>query len=278
MSCYHKHNHSMQSTSVFIRAFTLSVLSAPFIAHAQQASTAQTKPDQAKIDCQALIRSTPTLTETDFINRKIPQSFSAKSRDEQFESAKAYAERVKKEKKQYLEKTAEEMAGKTLMFKMTSGDYGVSYNPDRGGYRASSVIIGTAKGRKDGNQVPYPTVTAASPDEPRTVNIGLGAKSEMSSHYGMAFVKSTLKHPFTKGGQSDFFFKYPVEKARAVGADATMVFVGVVQAPWSFHSFSSWTDLRAMKDYSLSTRYAAVNLICAAIVDPRSHTILHEFK
>ena len=78
--------------------------------------------------------------------------------------------------------------------------------------------------------------------------------------------------------QSKFFFKYPVEKARAVGSGARLAFIGVVQEPWSFESYSSWTDFDAMKDQSLSTYYAAVNLICAAVVDGSGNRILHEFK
>jgi hypothetical protein len=108
--------------------------------------------------------------------------------------------------------------------------------------------------------------------------MGLGAKSEISNHFGLAFVKASVKHPFLTGAHNTFFFKYPVDKAKEVANNARFAFIGEVVAPWSFHSYSGWTDADSMKAMSLHTRYAAVNLICAAVVDERGFKILHEFK
>ncbi len=194
----------MPITTIVFRALTLTVLAAPLLSIAQQA-----KPTQAKPDCAALIVSTPLLKESDFMG-KLPRPFSEPTRDMHYESAKAFAARVNMAKKAHQAKTAEQMAGQALVFKMMTSGPWISYDPDRGGFEAKFGVLAAAS-RKDGKKVPFPAVSEEASDGTTSRDIGLGAKSVSSRHYGLAFVKSAVKHPFINGKQSKFFFKYPVD-------------------------------------------------------------------
>ena len=260
----------MRNYTSLILSFAVSVLVCPLFANAQN-----NKPAQARPDCSSLIANTPVLQEYDFFG-PIPDPFNKPHRDIDYESSKAYAARVEAARRMHEEQSAKKMEGKTLTFKITAGEYMISYNPDRGGFEGLSQVH--YKSRKDEKQVPYPTVVIPSTREARTRDIGFGAKSVAFNNYGLAIVKSMVKHPAASGAQHKFFFKFPVEKAKEVGKNARLAYVGTLNAPWSFSSYSAWTDFDSMKDVSLHTRYAAVNLLCAAVVDQRSNTILFQFK
>lgn len=260
----------MRNTPALLLSISLTALMNPMVANAE--NPRQPQPER---DCSNLLANTPALKKNDFLGT-IPTPFWEPLRDTQYESTQAFAERVKVAKAQHAMEISKKMEGKNLLFKITTGEYLISYNPDRGGFSAASEV--NFRSRKDSKQVPYPALISPTPEDPRTRKIGLGAKSVTSNYYGLAFVKSSVKHPFASGVQRDFFFKYPVEKAKDLGKNVRLAYVGVLQAPWSFNSHSSWTDFETRTDHSLHTSYAAVNLICAAVVDQRNNKILYEFR
>lgn len=232
------------------------------------------KQGKEELNCATLYKETQTLNQNDFYG-KIPRAFSAPFQDTEYESKKAFVARVAAARKEHESRTAKQMENKVLYFKLIDGEYFIKYQPDRGGFEAK-FGVSAAKTRKDGDAVPFPVVTVSTSEN--TKSLGLGATKSYSKQIGMAFVKNSLSSPFLAGKKSEFFFKFPVEEARAVGRNARFVFIGRLQAPWSFSTSSSSTDYGKLQDQVLSTDYAAVNLVCAAIVDQTNSKILYEFK
>lgn len=228
-------------------------------------------------DCSVLLKNTPELKIDDFVLR-LPATFNKPFKVDNFESDAAYKSRIAKAQADHAEKAEKFMSTRGRYFRLTDPEAAAQYHYDanRQVFKLNMRVL-YPDSRKDGSQLKLPTISISDGRPTRTTSMGLGAKKEISGHMGFAF-KTKLTSPELKRGYAPTNIAVPAALARDLAPHIGFAYVGYANAPWAYRTYTVTEDFDNLVSSDLVVNYVAVDLLCAAVVDTRTHEVIRLFK
>jgi hypothetical protein len=215
-----------------------------------------------------MVRTAPALT-ADHV-RMLAETFSPPMKD-QYEKTSEYSKRVEIARQKQTAEARDAAARLPPILKFTTR-IEPTYNADKELVEESSFIGNRIK-KIDGRVSKFFVLLTADGKE-STTTIGLGAKRQSRSYFGVAY-QTSLKSRALQGGA--LRVKLSPAAAQLADGHVGVAVAGPLMPPWKLSEYHEKNDLDTLTVSSSSDEMAIMKVVCAALVDMRSGRVIHQF-